>query len=129
MADTASSFSFDIYGQYVKDLKKDSLTITQFKESNIKGDIQLATPKILFFSIPFDEGWKATVNGADSKLYRINAGLMGLNIPAGNNTVEIKFEPRLMKKGMWVSILALLVFVGLLLMDKIRHKKTSITLE
>ena len=129
LADTASSFSFDIYGQYVKDLKKDSLTITQFKESNIKGDIQLATPKILFFSIPFDEGWKATVNGADSKLYRINAGLMGLNIPAGKNTVEIKFEPRLMKKGMWVSILALLVFVGLLLMDKIRHKKTSITLE
>ena len=51
LADTAAPFSFEQYGQYVKDLKKDSLTITQFKESDIKGDITAGSPKILFFSI------------------------------------------------------------------------------
>jgi len=129
LADTATAFSFDAYGQYVKDLKKDSLTITQFKESDIKGDITVASPKILFFSIPFDEGWKATVNGTDTKLYRINAGLTGLSIPAGKNTVELKFEPRFMKRGTLVSVVALLIFIGLLVFDRMRNKKVAVTAE
>ncbi|MHB8402003.1 MAG: YfhO family protein [Bacteroidia bacterium] len=129
MADTAIPFSFDKYEQYVKELKKDSLTITQFKESDIKGDITVSAPKILFFSIPFDEGWKATVNNTDAKLYRVNAGLTGLIIPIGKSAVELKFEPRYMIKGMLVSILALLVFAGLLVIETFKHKKTASTLE
>ncbi len=129
LADTAAPFSFDAYGQYVKDIKKDSLSITQFKESDIKGDITVAAPKILFFSIPFDEGWKATVNGTDTKLYRVNCGLTGLSIPAGKNAVELKFEPRYMKRGTLVSVIALLVFIGLLVFDKMRNKKISLTTE
>ncbi|MHB8260150.1 MAG: YfhO family protein [Bacteroidia bacterium] len=129
LADTAIPFSFDKYEQYVKELKKDSLTITQFKESDIKGDITVSAPKILFFSIPFDEGWKATVNNTDAKLYRVNAGLTGLIIPIGKSAVELKFEPRYMIKGMLVSILALLVFAGLLVIETFKHKKTASTLE
>jgi uncharacterized membrane protein YfhO len=129
LADTAAPFSFDAYGQYVKDIKKDSLNITQFKESDIKGDITVAAPKVLFFSIPFDEGWKATVNGTDTKLYRVNCGLIGLSVPVGKNAVELKFEPRYMKRGTLVSVIALLVFIGLLVFDKMRNKKVSLTTE
>jgi uncharacterized membrane protein YfhO len=122
-ADTAVPFSFEAYGQYVNQLKKDSLIITQFKESNIKGEINSPSPKILFFSIPFDEGWTANINGVESKLYRINGGLTGLPVAAGKSEVELRFEPRLMKKGALVSVIALLIFIGLLAVEKIKNKK------
>jgi len=125
LADTVVPFSFEKYNQYVNELKKDSLTITQFKESDIKGDITVASPKILFFSIPFDEGWKATINNTDAKLYRVNAGLTGLKLPAGKSSVELKFEPRLMKKGLLVSIIALIVFISLLIIDKMKNNKLN----
>jgi len=129
LADTAMPFTFDKYAEYVNELKKDSLKITQFKESNIKGEITLVTPKILFFSIPFDEGWKATLNGTEVKLYRINAGLTGLKMPTGKSIVELKFEPRLMKKGALVSIMALLIFIGLLVIELLRRRKVSLEKE
>ena len=114
--DTATPFSTDTYGQYVAELRKDSLTITQFKESNIKGTINIQSPGILFFSIPFDEGWTAKINGADAKLYRVNCGLTGLKLPAGKSDVDLQFEPRLMMKGAMVSVIAILVMAGLLFM-------------
>jgi uncharacterized membrane protein YfhO len=129
LADTVATFSFEKYNQYVNELKKDSLTITQFKESDIKGDITVASPKILFFSIPFDEGWKATINNNDAKLYRVNAGLTGLKLPVGKSSVELKFEPRLMKKGLLVSIMALIILVALLIAEIFRNKKVQVEVE
>ena len=113
-ADTALPFNFDTAAQHALALHKDTLNITSFKESHIKGEIATPAPQILFLSIPFDEGWSATVNGADVKLYRIDCGLTGLKLPAGKNKIELNFEPRLMKKGLIVSLISLVVFAGLL---------------
>jgi uncharacterized membrane protein YfhO len=124
LADTTKPFSFDIYGQYVSDLRKDTMTITQFKESHIKGTINSSAPGILFFSIPLDEGWKATVNGTQAKIYNVNCGLMGLKMPAGKSDIDLRFEPRLMKTGGMVSCLAILVFIGLFVMDKRKRRKS-----
>jgi uncharacterized membrane protein YfhO len=117
MADTATPFSVEQYGRYVEVLRKDTLAITQFKESDIKGTINLSAPKILFFSIPYDEGWHATLNGAEAKIYRVNVGFVGVKVGAGKNDVELRFEPRYMMKGAMVSIIALLAFCGLLLLS------------
>jgi uncharacterized membrane protein YfhO len=118
LADTTVPFSLDQYGVYVNKLKEKSFTVTQFKESDIKGNISLNDAGVLFFSIPFDEGWKASVNGKDAKLYKVNFGFLGLKLPAGKSDVEIKFEPRMMKEGGMVSLAALLVFVGLVFLSK-----------
>jgi uncharacterized membrane protein YfhO len=121
--DTAAPFSGDVYGQYASALRKDSVTITDFKESHIKGTINLQSPEILFFSIPLDEGWKATINGADAKIYRVNGGFIGLNMPAGKSDIDLHFVPRLMKTGGMVSLVALLAFGGLLAYSITQKKK------
>ena len=125
MADTTIPFSLDRYADYATNLRKDTLTITQFKESDIKGTINVAAPKLLFFSIPFDEGWSATINGAPAKLYKVDCGLTGLKLATGKNNVEISFEPRLMKKGAMVSLLSLLVFAGLLFVTRKKGTASS----
>jgi uncharacterized membrane protein YfhO len=125
LSDTNSVFSYDNYLAYVNDLKKDEFMITKFSENNIIGNVNTADFKILFFSIPFDEGWKATINGKDAKLYRLNCGLTGLMTQKGNNSVELKFTPRFKNIGAMASLISLLIFVGLLAVNFYRNKSKS----
>ena len=78
VADTVAPITFDNYMAYVNELKKDNFVISKFTDNNIIGSVNVNEAKTLFFSIPFDEGWHVKVNGADAKLYRINAGLQVL---------------------------------------------------
>lgn len=125
LADTAAPITFDSYMAYVNDLKKDNFVISKFSDNNIIGSVNVNESKVLFFSIPFDEGWHVKVNDVEAKLYRINAGLTGLQVTKGNNKVELIFEPRLKKLGASISIFGLVVFLGLLIFRvyKLKSKK------
>ena len=122
LKDTTQQFSFEEYGKLVSELRKDSVTITSFKDSHIEGTINLDSSKIVFFSIPFDEGWSATLNNAEVKLYRVNSGLTGMIVPKGNHKIALSFEPRLMKKGAMISVVGLIILLGLLLMNYFKKK-------
>jgi len=125
LKDTTQLFSFDEYAKLVSVLRKDSLTITSFTENHIEGNMRLTSPKILFFSIPFDGGWSAKVNNADTKLYRVNAGLTGLMLNPGKNDVVLQFTPRLKNQGRLISMIALLILGLLLFLDFRKSRKTA----
>ena len=61
----------------------------------------------------YKNGWKATIDGKDVKIYRVNYVLRGIEIPAGKHTIEFKFEPEIVKKG---SSIALISSIGMLLL-------------
>lgn len=122
LSDTNSVFSYDTYLAYVNDLKKDEFKITKFSENNIIGNVNTGESKILFFSMPFDEGWGATLNGKEAKLYRLNCGLTGLLTQKGTNKVELTFTPRYKNKGAMVSLISLVVFIGLLFFSYFKNK-------
>lgn len=126
IADTIAPVTFDNYMVYVKELKKDSFVVSKFSENNIKGSVNVNETKVLFFSIPFDEGWSAKLNGAEAKLYRTNAGLTGIMVNKGKNEVELSFEPRLRSKGKLISLISLLIFFGLLGFSIFLRKRKSV---
>ncbi len=122
VTDTNAVFSFDNYLTYVNDLKKDEFKITKFSENSIIGNVNTKERKILFFSMPFDEGWAVTVNGKESKLYRLNCGLTGLLTEKGDNKVELAFTPRYKNQGAMVSFGSLIIFIGLILFSYFKNK-------
>lgn len=126
ITDTLAPINFDTYLSYTDALKKEAFSVTKFSENNIKGSVTVNESKILFFSIPFDEGWSAKLNGANAKLYRVNAGLTGLLISKGKNDVELSFEPRLRSKGKLISGVSIFILIGLMgFTFFMRRKKTE----
>jgi uncharacterized membrane protein YfhO len=108
-------------------LKTDSLTITKFSETNIQGNINLKSKKILFLSIPFDKGWHATVNGKDTDLQRVQWGLTGLVLDKGNHQVELSFTPPYRKEGTIVSLIALGLFgLGLVVSKRMKSEESMV---
>jgi hypothetical protein len=107
-----------------------TIKATVYKPNYIKYTSQNPNKGLAIFSeIYYPKGWKVTIDGKEVAQLRANYTLRGLEIPAGNHTVEFKFEPQVVKTGGTIalgsSILMLLLLIGGIVVE--RRKCTTST--
>ena len=102
-----------------KDLSfsKDSLAtikLNLYKPNHLKYTSNNSNDGFAVFSeVYYANGWKATIDGKEAPIYRVNYTLRGLEIPKGKHTIEFKFEPEVVKTG---STIALFSSIGMFLL-------------
>ena len=94
------------YAEDIQDLKQNPLKIVSFEEDHIRGAISVDTDKLLFMSIPYDDGWKIHVDGKETQPMVANVGFMGIPLKKGEHVIELKFTPHLMSISVIVSIIS-----------------------
>ncbi|HOT95964.1 MAG TPA: YfhO family protein [bacterium] len=76
---------------------------------------KIKSPTILVLSeIYYPAGWKAFVDGKESKIFKTNYLLRGLFLPAGDHQILFKFNPASYQAGEWITGIVLLLLIGLL---------------
>lgn len=88
-------------------------TAENFRRSNhgFSATIRVGQPKYIFFSVPYDTGWQATVNGRAVKI--INAdGFMIVPVISGENSIRFTYHTPGLTAGMALSAGSLIVFAG-----------------
>ena len=101
------------------------LLISSFKENEIMGSIKIDQPSMLFLSIPFDDGWKISVNGHETIKYKVFHGLTAVYLNKGNHKIEMTFLPPYKHIGFIISILSVLIGIIILSKRKIKDIKTK----
>lgn len=77
------------------------------KENNlVKGTINNQTPGILALSIPFNEGWKCTVDDAEVDTFEVNGLFTGIFLEPGSHEVELTYRSKPFTMGLCVSTIA-----------------------
>jgi hypothetical protein len=66
-------------------------------------------------------GWKASVDGRDVPVERVDYLLRGVSVPAGRHTVELRYEPWTWRVG-WLTSLAGLIAILALLVAGLRRR-------
>ncbi len=98
-------------------IKKDStssIQLTSYKPNQLKYVSNNTSAGFAVFSENYyKNGWIATIDGKEAKIYQVNYVLRGLQVPAGKHTIEFKFEPQVVKTG---STIALISSIGMLLL-------------
>ncbi len=92
-------------GLSMGDSLQGSLELKLYEPNLLVYDARLEKEAFVVFSqIWYTAGWKAYVNGQEQPLIRANYLLRGLRLPAGESTVEMRFEPKVWKIGQAISL-------------------------
>ena len=111
-------FTWDVYKNYVDELKKDTLSIESHTQTKIVGSITINKNKLLVLSIPFDKGWNAIVNNKAQEIKIVDAGFSGLILPIGKHTIELIYHPRYTKIGMILSLVGIVFYSIILFLNR-----------
>lgn len=91
-----------------------SIQLISYKPNHLKYTSNNSNEGFAVFSeMYYKNGWKATIDGKDTKIFKVNYVLRGLQIPAGKHKIEFKFEPEVIKTG---STIALFSSMGMFLL-------------
>lgn len=70
----------------------------------------------VFSEMHYPEGWHAMIDGQSVQHYKVNYALRGIKVPAGNHSIEFKFQPKVVETGsqiaMFSNILLGLIILG-----------------
>jgi uncharacterized membrane protein YfhO len=66
---------------------------------------------LVFFSIPYDKGWTATVNGEKADIEKVNVGFMAVVVPEGDSTIRFDYETPELITGLGVTVGAALIML------------------
>ena len=104
------NFTFSKLSKQVKNRKKGALKLTHFQHDHLKGTVNMNRERLLFFSIPYDEGWSIYVDGEEKELLKVNIGFMGVVISKGKHKVELVHQTPRSTLLNSLSILGLLIY-------------------
>ncbi len=93
--------------------------VTDHTEDWLYGSIETKQEsQMILTTIPYDEGWKIYVDGAEQTPYKTLDALIAFDIEAaGNHTLELKYAPPIYDVGIVISIVGLTVFLLLCAAD------------
>lgn len=66
---------------------------------------------LAIYTVPYDTGWTAYVNGKKTKIEEVDNGFMAIKINEGENNIEFKYFPPGLLGGIIISCISLLIFV------------------
>lgn len=118
-----TSLSFDLIKNNFDSLKANVFNVTKFSQTNIKGTININKSKMLYLSIPFDDGWAINENGKTLNKVILSNGMTGLFLETGNHNLELIYTSTNMEKGIVILIISALVFLLLLVYTKFKNIK------
>ncbi|WP_191090728.1 YfhO family protein [Niallia endozanthoxylica] len=108
----------------MKEMREQAFQVTDYSDTTMKGTITAKTDNMLFFSIPYDRGWNAKVNGEKVPVEKLG-GFLGLKLENGTHDVELKFIPEGLVLGSMISIISLLSFLTWLFMTKSKNNRQN----
>lgn len=99
---------------------------SSFKTDNygFTSKITLDKDNLVFFSVPYDSGWSATVNGKPADIEKVDIGFMAVKCNSGDNTIRFTYKTPGLNAGLALtgsSAAALVIY--LLVSNSLRRKK------
>ncbi len=101
-------------------LDKYRFDIEHFSESDIEGKIRLDENMMVYTSIPYDEGWKVTIDGREVETMALGNALLAFDCPSGEHEIRLQYHIPLFFEGATISTMS---FLGILFYEIYRKKK------
>ncbi len=85
------------------DPSQESASVTRYEPEKITLAATATAPGLLVLSEVYADGWRAYVDGKRVDIVPTDHTLRGVPIPAGQHTVELRYEPPALRLGLFLS--------------------------
>ncbi len=103
--------TFDTFRAAIRQTAFDTITIDHFEERKISGAISLSSGKMLYLSIPYDEGWHVLVDGKENEKNIVNGGMTGIMLQPGTHKIELFYRLQYLYISLLLSISGIIIFI------------------
>ena len=110
-SDSLNSPSYTQFTHYCNDRRKESCSDFETSTKGFTAKSNLSTENFVFFSVPYEKGFTAYINGEETTIYKVDYGFMAVLAPKGEANIEFKYEPSLYKEGRLCSLAGLLMLL------------------
>lgn len=104
------------------------INLTKYQPNELEFKSQSKTPQLAVFSeIYYPHGWKMFVDEKEVPYIKADYLLRAVHVPAGTHNIRMVFEPEVIEKGKWISLLCFGLFIvlsalGIFWMNKNKKK-------
>ncbi|MDE1844353.1 MAG: YfhO family protein [Thaumarchaeota archaeon] len=113
----------DVSNQLQQDKTNGLAEITSYNENNVKVSTNSSGGSILVLTDAYYPGWKASVDGKETGIYKADGLVRAVFVPSGVHTVEFSYMPKSFVTGMEISLATLGVLVLVLVYYTIKKNK------
>ncbi len=105
-----------VLGQSAPGSESDEIRLTSYAPDELKFAYKLTSDRVAVFSeVFFPWGWKATVNGEELPLGRVDYILRAMRLPAGNGEIVMTFRPQSVRTTDTIATVAIVIIYLLLI--------------
>ena len=115
--------SMDNYENTIQRLQQSELRELKCNNREISGKIDLSEDAVLQITSSYTNGWKAYVDGERVDTINVNTAFIGIPVKAGQHEIYLKYETPYFKVGMVLTIIGLVAFIVVAVLEKRRVKK------
>ena len=113
-----SELTFNTYSKAIQEQKSDSLAISNFEETKFSGTISVNENRLMYISIPFDDGWHLSVDGKTTEKIIVNGGMTGVYLKKGTHSIEMFYKLRFIYEGILMLVLGVISWMVVLRKNK-----------
>ena len=106
-----NDLTYTRYTQDCADRRASACTAFEMNSAGFHAEATLDRANLMFFSVPYDDGFTAYVDGQETEILRVDEGLMAVLCPAGTVTIDFVYQPDGIRLSRTVTLAALPVFL------------------
>lgn len=91
------------------------------RSNGFTAHISMERENLVFFSVPYHEGYTATVNGQKAEIYKVNQGFMAVVAPEGLCEIKFTFTTPGLKLGLIVTLISVVliaIYIGVIIIKR-----------
>ena len=120
-----STITRDSYEIFCKEKQEKCSSSFTYDSKGFTSEITLEKPQLVFYSVPYSEGWTAEVNGQPVDIEKVSYGFMAVKADQGENKIVFRYETPGLKIGIVVSAAGIAMLIVYVLTCKVSKKKKN----
>ena len=120
----ASNFSNESYLKNCDSLREAACYDFSYSTHGFTAKINTSSDNLVFFSVPYDKGFTAFVNGNETEIEKVSNGFMAVRVPEGESTISFDYITYGLTTGIRVSAACMSSFLAYIALCFIGRMKT-----